>query len=672
MNVTSYRPEPVLIHNPFLVTKSVDYSDQEILDTWVAPPTLPLDPTQTMPQFLVGGKGAGRTHLMRYYSAQLQALRHGGDLAKAVEADGYVGLYVHCSGLNHGRFHGKGHSSEFWQGIFDHYFDLWVAEYTLATLEPFIPSDSLSQRDLAQSLARLFLSRGRVGGATNVHGVAKAIGVMRNKLDLLIANAFGTSAAEFVIRSTRGRLIFEIPKLFASRNPALANARFVYLIDEFENLYPAGQEYVNTLVREREDPCAIVVGSRKYGLKTWRTYSGAEENREGAEFSVTTLETVNTVSRRGYEAFCKELVQRRLTQSGIAMLPNLESYFVEYPFDRQRLSETKYALGQTERPHLLKLRQELSQARDHGSARGVTQLEDVEAVLGLVAFPTAPFVEKLNVFLLYQDWASRTKDLVTAASEIGELASQWANGAHTDRYDNAVEKYAADMLAQLLHDYRLAQRYLGLDCFVDMSAGNPRNFLTILKNVSKEIIWTHRAPFDGPGSLSESAQHQGIVDSSHWYYTTNRLAGVAGRDASDAIGRLGEFLKALRFSAKPVESSLCSFQVDLSSLTDRARELIEVAEKSSYLIEVVDGQRDRNSAGIDAKYQLHPMLCPRWDLPIYRRGTTPLTAREANAIFDPTHAMGLRQVIGKRLRSMNPPFLRGRGASADQETLFGD
>src|SRR4051812_854641 len=89
--------------NPFNVTKAVDFSDAQIATTWVDFKAEEggffslADPTSPMPRILLGGKGSGRTHLMRYYSATLQRLRHADD-PQAVLADRYLGIYFRCSG----------------------------------------------------------------------------------------------------------------------------------------------------------------------------------------------------------------------------------------------------------------------------------------------------------------------------------------------------------------------------------------------------------------------------------------------------------------------------------------------------------------------------------------------------------------------------------------------
>src|SRR5947208_1367469 len=94
--------------NPFNVTKAVDFDDQQIRDYWVDLPGGAgfrdlVKPTSPMPMFILGGKGSGKTHLLRYFSYQLQRLRSQVPL-KGVQSEGYVGVYLRCGGLNASRF----------------------------------------------------------------------------------------------------------------------------------------------------------------------------------------------------------------------------------------------------------------------------------------------------------------------------------------------------------------------------------------------------------------------------------------------------------------------------------------------------------------------------------------------------------------------------------------
>ena len=85
--------------NPFNITKAVDFSDQEINDYWVDISsgdgfTGLAKPTSPMPMLILGGKGSGKTHLMRYFSYPLQCIRHKKDVIGGIKNDKYIGVYL--------------------------------------------------------------------------------------------------------------------------------------------------------------------------------------------------------------------------------------------------------------------------------------------------------------------------------------------------------------------------------------------------------------------------------------------------------------------------------------------------------------------------------------------------------------------------------------------------
>src|SRR5580698_8636200 len=105
--------------NPFNITKAVDFSDQEINDYWVDIPAgdgfaAMAKPTSPMPMLILGGKGSGKTHLMRYFSYPLQRIRHAKDVIGGIQKERYIGIYLRCGGLNSARFSGKGQAEEVW------------------------------------------------------------------------------------------------------------------------------------------------------------------------------------------------------------------------------------------------------------------------------------------------------------------------------------------------------------------------------------------------------------------------------------------------------------------------------------------------------------------------------------------------------------------------------
>src|SRR6266540_141960 len=671
------------IDQPFDVTKAVDFTDAQIAATWVDLPEggffQLVDPRSPMPLMLLGGKGSGRTHLMRYYSYSLQRIRAtGGDLVGFLQKDGYVGIYMRCEGLNAGRFDGKGQSAEAWATIFAYYMDLWLAQLVVQTLgDAFRDHSQLieSEAALVADVPSLF-DEDVAAPEKTLQGLIELFTALRREVDLAVNNAALTrSLGDLRIRSTRGRLVFGMPKLFAKHLPALSDIQIAYLIDELENLTETQQQYVNTLIREKEHTCTFKVGSRLYGFRTQRTLSAGEENRLGSEYEQVLLDEQLRVHPQ-YNSFARLLVARRLQGAGYVIGPydlstqkdRLDALFQTLPasdFEREqtRHVDENYA-NPAERPWLTKLRKQLMDSAERREPTGVAGDADVGTILKAVSCIEYPLLEKANIFLLYQDWSSGL-NLIDAATAIGSAYHALQAGQDADRHKHVLSHFKGDLLAQLLRESRQKQRYLGLQTFIDMSSGLPRHLLIVLKFVHRWALFQGERPF-GDAPISIAAQRSGVIHASSWFFEDARATGSDAELVQASVERLARFFHQLRYSDKPVESALTTFSFGEAAVSERARRTIRHAHDTSLLLRVISGAKDRNAEGVVAKYQLNPMLCPRFDLPLSRRGTIAFSVDEVESIFG-IKPESFDAVLGERLVRMNAPFKRrprGKGGSS--------
>ena len=673
---------PVGETNPFEITKAVDFTDIEIDKTWVDWPAPGgfatwFDVTSPMARIVRGGKGTGRTHVMRYFSAHVQAIRGGDDPVTQVKKDGVLGIYVLCSGLDSSRFSGSALADDAWQALFCQYADLWLAQ---ATLEAFLtvtdknPPSKAVQSAITEEV-RDILSTDDLGWGTSVRDLREGLYTIQKGIDRAVNNAplYPDKPSTPSIASTLGRLVFGIPRVLRKHYKPLRDVRFLYLIDEFENFDEPQQQYVNSLVREKEPGTSFMIGVRTFGLKTLFTLGGREENKQGSEFEEIRPErSFIGVERDKYETFCKEVVGRRLLEYGFLARPivaeldaHLSAYF-DHPSSDYVEQEVIRRFQNRERPYLSRLKRHL--AGNIGSA-GIVH-SDVDSIVDATRVPSRPMLEKVNVFIIYRGWAKRSNLLVEAREMIAARCSPDSDGFVQPNLAqrSVLHHFVTDMKAQLWHDMRLPQTYTGIGEFITMSDGLPRNLLVILKNVYRWALFNGEQPFKD-ALISIQSQRLGVLAATDWFLDDAKPLGGDGDHVQAAILRLGDLFRRLRYSDKPVESSLASFSTDPTSCSDRAREIIELAAQWALLVRVYKGEKDRNTGFIRSKYHLNRLLSPRWDLPTARRGTIALTGEEVNAIFDPEHADTFAGVLSRRLGRMNVPFRNATDEGVVQRRL---
>jgi hypothetical protein len=211
---------------------------------------------------------------------------------------------------------------------------------------------------------------------------------------------------------------------------------------------------------------------------------------------------------------------------------------------------------------------------------------------------------------------------------------------------------------------------MGIETFVRMAGGLPRNLVIVLKNVYRWAAFNGEAAF-GADVISEASQRQGVIEAANWFWQDAAPMGLPGEEVQDAVSRLANLLRALRFADKPPEVSLAAFSVDESTLTAASREMLKVAREWSLLLRIAGGQKDRNTGALVAKYQVNPMIAPRWDLPVVRRGAIDLATSEADAIFDRDHISDYDAVVKARVQRATAPFRsRSTGNGSPQASLL--
>ncbi|MBQ0754698.1 MAG: hypothetical protein KBT87_07490 [Gammaproteobacteria bacterium] len=627
--------------NPFDCLKATDFSDVEIFDFWVGligQRRLEdiLSPLSTMPMMLLGGKGSGKTHLMRYCSSAVQRLRGGGNLAEAIRQDGYMGIYVRADALNVNRFRGKGFSEDQWSAIFYYYFEIRLGVSFLRECQQAIADGALEfdVEGFISGFRELSLGSDIIS-CDRLDGVIDHLIGLRKEVDRVVANvATGRSSLqEIVVRFRLGDLAFGLPALMKDSCADFSETKFVFMIDELENFSPGQQEFVNSLIRYRRGAVSIKVGARHYGIKTYGTIEGGEPIKLESEFTKVILEDEVRQSSSGPE-FLKNLISVRLEKSGWgARSSGIDPYdyfqnlggdddLNAYLFSLIKNRNKDYSSS----GHVRRFFEALS---DLSKSEGVSE-DKIKRVVGILSFEGKPLWEKLAYLSFYKQWEAGRDPIQLAESIRGEIASGVEGRQMTNRYS----QFKTDLCAQLIRESTGKRvMYFGLDTIIDIAQFTPRNLFILLKSIFRRSRFNNERPFEKGSEISIISQNEGILDAADWFWE-DAQPDVHGAEVRSAIDSIAQHLSNIRFAANPPECSLSTFSVVGGSISSEAAENLRHALNWSYLYEISQGGVDKNQPNlVNRKFQISPMLSPKYGLSVTRRGVITIDASDISDIF---------------------------------------
>lgn len=662
-----------MIKNPFDINKAVDYTDDELYKYWVninSPNGFNefIKPDTLMPMIIEGSKGSGKTHVMKYYSYELQKIRvqHNYDkrLKEGFEKESFIGVYLRFSGMNSNVFAGQGLSDDVWEILFSYYWELFLGERILTKLidmqsnrllEPF------DEKTFVEALLGLFLHN--ENHCDTLEGLRAYLETLQKSLQYEIHN-FRMQAKErpnVDIKLPVSTLTYGIPNKLHELVPYFNNRHILYLFDEYENISEQQQQVIQTLLREKPTTCTIRIGTRPYGIRTNKTIGGIEENIEGSEFETKRLDDEIRNSTH-YKRFMENICKSRLEGAKIKLdeSKQLRDYIEELSdemlVEKAKRKKSTYYVNKHLCDDLKKYKhQKLTD-------------EDIDNIMRLVSFESDLIVERASIELLYKKIKARSTDLVGDAHTIHQYAEDYHNKkiGKDNHIATRLSYFKKDIVDGIARSAQLPIPYYGLDTLIELSCGTPRTLLRLLKHsFSKQYFNTGQAPFEEGRILSTESQRAGIENTYSWFFEENRIPNDES-GVTDVVKRLGKYLQNVRFSDLPPQCSIDIFSVQEENLSPEARKSIQTLTLYSYLIFIGD-RRKKNYDNKVSVYKLNTILIPKWELSLDKRGNVELTSEDAEMIFNPLRSNDYELYLKDKLKSYNFPFVPKSGKEEVQD-----
>jgi hypothetical protein len=684
------------LDNPFSVTKATEFSDIEILEYWVNFNTkdnvsINLNPNEFMPKYLIGGKGCGKTHILRYYSFPLQKIRYSGDISKLLKQDKYLGIYSVFHGINSSRFVGKGISEEEWNAVFKYYFELYICDNLLGTIREIVKLldiPVLIEKQVIISILSLFSNYRDIIKVENIPNLIDYLAELRRRIDSQVLNAAFTRKLEYEeikVLFSPGDLLFGIPRIIADKIEQLNEVKFIYIFDEYEKLFEWQKKFINTIVWDKRKPVTFWIGARRYGYTTRETESG-QVMRPGSEFDDINLDYIIRSNEEIYNDFATELYLNRLLKyyqskkiefSRKALAEEFSKKFESYN-EQKLLSKIidKYQVQHKEYMHIKELRKKILAAVKAGYLLDLDTNSKVEEVIQSILWGTDnnPLLQKYKLFFFYRKWYSENKKLSInkALSLLNSEFEKFLNNSES-KFDEIVDKRKKDMIAQLTKESNIKNtEYSGINEFIRISQGNARSFLLALKKVIEYAKIRGEKPLDDGGKISLESQFFAVFETARWFYEDIELVGESGRNMYTSLRRLSDYFIIERYCDKPVETTVSCFYINAEGLSQRSLSNIDTMLLHSVLIEDIDGRKEKTTGRKYRLFQINKVLAPLWNLPTVVRGSISLSSEVAEVIFNPDISeKKFKQIYNNRKSQLNAPdFLKWKKIDEQGEIKF--
>jgi len=638
------KKEDLNLKNPFAGFNASLMNDDDIIRYWAEPhvlfgrTALGIDLTGNIPVVLMGGRGTGKTMLLKFMSNDIQIKRY---LSKHrngsgfLEKSNYIGVYHRFDGPSLASFDNRNVSEEAWETIFRHYLEVVIGQNYISMLRNLKQSGCIH---FPVNTERLLVSKifefvdQKASPDPRECTLESLISFMQDKLDKVfefINKSALSKEAEFtddIIAS--GRLMFRLPNLIQQYIPELQGKNIIILLDEYENLRLQQQKIVNTLIKHTKLPVTFRIGTRLNGFKTFETLIKGEFLMVDADYRQILFENVLTAKEGKYATLLKEIAEKRLRQvpgfreSNLTDIEELlgkispedEALLVVFGKKMKRKEIDKFPLERyiSEVKHVKEIKT-LLEAR---------YLSEAKELLPRLLNPQNPLIEMVNLLLLRREYD---------VHEIIALFKAYVDRKKDDRYKkfrSLYDKNKLGLLFQLVSLNRPTKKlYAGFHVYCMLSSGIIRNFLELCYQSFNRAIFSDGEQLVKRRRISFGAQTEGARTRAERFLEVIERIPEYGTEIKSLVRSFGAVFYTWQKDPRLSEPEVTYFCVDTTSLSEKARKVLNAAVKWSVLQQKAPMKGKDPGEPLRDVYALNHILAAYFGISYRLRGRYPTLSK---------------------------------------------
>jgi hypothetical protein len=436
-------PKPVEQLSELFGSYKAEWLRERMFDLFTEPAYFP-ELATARPCMLLGGRGTGKTTVLRCLSHEGQFAISGHDVSRIAAAPFY-GLYYRVNTNRVTAFRGPELTEDRWIRTFAHYLNLVLCDLVLNFLEWYQLHNPNVSEMTASDCEMIALSL-NIGAASSVQELSVAIGRAKVEFEAFINNVSDKQPLQLSMQEAPVDALFRA----LLRLPHFSNKSFFFLIDEYENFLDYQQQVVNTLIKHCGALYTFKVGVKELGWRARSTLNANEQLISPADY--VRINIVEELEGDRFRKFSLSVANDRIQRLRVSNDEPIRDMVKAFP-------------GLTEEEEAEILDQEgygyAAKAKD-----AIVNFASAEESAQAIALPI------LQAYFL-ETWAkSQNLKFTSVWKEFAQQPEEW-----TERYQN----YKHALLYTLRKGKRGIQKhYAGWSTFTQLAAGNIRYLLELV------------------------------------------------------------------------------------------------------------------------------------------------------------------------------------------------
>ncbi|MFI8609704.1 hypothetical protein ACIGFL_15460 [Pseudomonas sp. NPDC077649] len=588
-----------------------------------------IDFNSSFPLRLEGGRGSGKTMLLRYlsYHSRFSEKRKNIPINE-LEA---VGLYLRADTQFLRQLQKRGIEEEKWHSIFSHYINTCLLTEICSALikmsKASYADGEVFEADTTQLKSLKVYGDKFCGTAQEL---LEEFRTERKRCELAVANPRLIEELLILPDSTLTDIITEIKDSISPRK-----IKFKVYFDEYENLLKYQQLIINTRMKHSEPPLIFNIAAKLNGVPHSET-TGNESLSYKHDYTIENLD--NHLAGDSFECFAAEILFLRLSKSD----PKYREIFAGVQLNS--VDDLKKRLDDNYKERVLKSARSLLPGKSHedlaeeifSEPKLLKKLNgEIEAGLKTKSSRLAPeqFIDHSNkkASIVASSLMFRKKLSAEEILNNIELLKAGKDNKFTGS-TSWIQNFFIGSYLKLLRSFKTESTfYAGFDVYVHLANGNMRHFLELCRTAFSNFS----IKSDDNISIDFRSQHISAMQTSEILFREISSFMPHGKRLKTFCGRLGEIFGLFQERNSQSEPEITHFNIKggLQSLESEDQEFLKEAEKWGILTTTTSTKGKSLDRKDDCDWVLNPIYSPYFFISYRKIRKTYFEPEELNAII---------------------------------------